>query len=300
MKQYYDILGLPNNAGKQAIKAAYRKLALKYHPDVNKAPNAEEKFLEISEAYEILISPNIISVKKFEKAKKKQQEEIRKARERAKANMRKRHDEFKEQEEKEQSRQYTIGIYIFVSIILLMIVSYTSYYSWFNLQAYTNSDTAIGQVTFVDYRSYVIRILVNGESYEMTKNGNRSFKDLNGDNGMPMEIGEEFLVVYNKEDPDYFDVLFEPISRQTLRIYEQITVPVIVEWLTQEGLKNDDYHALCTFRHLYNTFGAEGLAAMYFYNEPLIENPEHNSWTFESFSNQQLFKDCISFCQMIE
>jgi molecular chaperone DnaJ len=53
-RDYYDILGLPRNASKEQIKNEYRKLALKYHPDRNKSPDAEEKFKGISEAYAIL------------------------------------------------------------------------------------------------------------------------------------------------------------------------------------------------------------------------------------------------------
>ena len=53
-KDYYEILGIARNATKEEIKSTYRKLALKYHPDRNKSPNAEEKFKEISEAYAIL------------------------------------------------------------------------------------------------------------------------------------------------------------------------------------------------------------------------------------------------------
>ena len=53
-KDYYDILGVNRDASKQEIKKAYRKLALKYHPDKNPEKEAEEKFKEISEAYAIL------------------------------------------------------------------------------------------------------------------------------------------------------------------------------------------------------------------------------------------------------
>jgi len=53
-RDYYEVLGVPRNAGKDDIKAAYRKLAMQYHPDRNKSPEAEEKFKEISEAYAVL------------------------------------------------------------------------------------------------------------------------------------------------------------------------------------------------------------------------------------------------------
>jgi molecular chaperone DnaJ len=54
-KDYYEILGIPRSAAEKEIKAAYRKLARKYHPDVNKGDKAaEEKFKEISEAFAVL------------------------------------------------------------------------------------------------------------------------------------------------------------------------------------------------------------------------------------------------------
>lgn len=53
-KDFYKILGISKTATDDEIKKAYRKLALKYHPDKNKTPQAEERFKEIAEAYEVL------------------------------------------------------------------------------------------------------------------------------------------------------------------------------------------------------------------------------------------------------
>lgn len=53
-KDYYKTLGIPRGSTDEDIKKAYRKLALKYHPDKNKSPGAEEKFKEVAEAYEVL------------------------------------------------------------------------------------------------------------------------------------------------------------------------------------------------------------------------------------------------------
>ena len=53
-RDYYDVLGISKGASDDEIRKAYRSLAKKYHPDVNKAPDAEAKFKEINEAYEVL------------------------------------------------------------------------------------------------------------------------------------------------------------------------------------------------------------------------------------------------------
>lgn len=56
-KDYYKIMGLEKNVSQDDIKRTYRKLARKYHPDVSKETNAEEKFKELGEAYEVLKDP---------------------------------------------------------------------------------------------------------------------------------------------------------------------------------------------------------------------------------------------------
>ncbi len=57
-KDFYGTLGVDKNASADEIKSAYRKLAKKYHPDMNKEPGAEQKFKDINEAYEVLGDEN--------------------------------------------------------------------------------------------------------------------------------------------------------------------------------------------------------------------------------------------------
>lgn len=56
-KDYYKIMGVSRDASKDEIKRTYRKLARKYHPDVSKEPDAEARFKEVGEAYEVLKDP---------------------------------------------------------------------------------------------------------------------------------------------------------------------------------------------------------------------------------------------------
>jgi len=58
-RDFYEILGVPRSAATDEIQKAYRKLARTYHPDLNKDPDAESKFKDISEAYDVLSDPTM-------------------------------------------------------------------------------------------------------------------------------------------------------------------------------------------------------------------------------------------------
>ncbi len=87
--RFYKILGLDSSASEKEVKKQYRILVKKYHPDRNSSPNAQEKFIQITEAYDIILDPNYISTKnklrtqKTDEEKKKEREErMKKAKER--------------------------------------------------------------------------------------------------------------------------------------------------------------------------------------------------------------------------
>ncbi|WP_211118175.1 DnaJ domain-containing protein [Streptomyces sp. RPA4-2] len=56
-RDYYEVLGVPRTASAEEIQQAFRTLARKHHPDVNKDPGAEERFKELNDAYSVLSDP---------------------------------------------------------------------------------------------------------------------------------------------------------------------------------------------------------------------------------------------------
>ena len=78
MNKYYKILGLPNQSDKKLVKRAYRRLAMKYHPDKNDDRKANEKFILINEAYAKIMDEsahqNTWNTYRNEKAKAKEEE----------------------------------------------------------------------------------------------------------------------------------------------------------------------------------------------------------------------------------
>jgi hypothetical protein len=145
MKNYYTVLEIPDNATRPDIQAAYRRLAKKFHPDVNKSADAQEKFCEITEAYDFLMNHWPVQIASYpdSSARDKKYETYRdseeyqkfrqEARERAQKQAKMRYEKFKQQHEAFQTSGIndialllkitarTAGILLFFFLFLLPI-----------------------------------------------------------------------------------------------------------------------------------------------------------------------------------
>jgi hypothetical protein len=174
MKDYYVILELPKNSPESDIRKAYRRLAKKYHPDVNKLKDAHEKFIEISEAFEILINQkqseeysNVTSEKQSytdyrasEEFERFRQEVREKARQRAKM----RYDEFKKQDEAyKASGFYDASLlinYVFrliVIVIPLLIIYFTIHSILINKAVYYSPVLVLAWIINIFLIHYIIK-----------------------------------------------------------------------------------------------------------------------------------------------
>jgi hypothetical protein len=136
LKDYYAILEIAINSDDADIRKAYRRLAKKYHPDINKSSNAQEKFIEITEAYEFLTTqPKHLKVE-YSTATSKKQEDIdyraseeyerfrRECREKAEQQAKMRYEVFKKQHEAFQKsgiNDFALLFTIIVRIALILI-----------------------------------------------------------------------------------------------------------------------------------------------------------------------------------
>lgn len=133
MKDYFEILKISRDATVDEIKSAYRQLAKKYHPDLNKSPDAQEMFIEITEAYEVLTNPDLHpryrherTVMDEETLKAAWEKARRDAYESAQRFARMKYEKFvQEQEAFKKSGWYDIGLflhYLFRIIVLPLII----------------------------------------------------------------------------------------------------------------------------------------------------------------------------------
>ncbi len=290
MISYYKILGLSEGATEAQIKKAYRKLALKYHPDHNKSTGAKQHFFKLTEAYNYLLD----QPKKQSAYSSIAEEERRKrAHEKAKRAMWQRYTAFKEQQARAQSRSYSQGLAILIALVFLGTAVYfgKDYYNdWLVNQS---PNETLGYISNSKVRVYTIKYTVNNREYVKHLSGKRSRYFLLTPNGMPALIGAEFTVKYNTENPNRCTIVYDEITPKTLRLYVQITKE---EAAKSVRLKPHQLEVECLILQVFENFGIDGLANLFFWQESFFENMSNNKETFETMQETKEYKNILKNC----
>ncbi len=120
MEHYFAILGLNPGASETEIKKAYRRLARKYHPDVSTLPDAEERFLEITEAYDRLLEKPSYQSITFE-APSPAVDREQQRRDRARQHARRRYEEFRQSTLAFKKAWYFMPLKILTNVLILCL-----------------------------------------------------------------------------------------------------------------------------------------------------------------------------------
>ena len=295
MQGYYQILGLPNGASIAEVKKAYRKLAFKYHPDHNKEPGARERFLAITEAYNYLTDPP----PRFQSAKKRgsraaEEERRARAKEKAKYAARQRYAAFKKQQEAEQSRAYSQAVTIFIAVVLLIGAGYFGRKYMIHWLVDADPIETIATIYELDRRHIFVKYKVRNEWVLKKFSGVRSKHELVLPNGMPAFRGLQFTIKYKRTSPKTAYLEYDQFTPRSLDIYIDA---IKLQTAKNYKIESTDARIECLALMVYNKYGVDGLADLFFWDESPVENFSNNSITYENLEEtegfQQILKECL-------
>lgn len=288
------MLGLPLGASKSDIKRAYRKLALKYHPDRNPSPAARERFIAITKAYDYLMDPPKISPAVYQKqAQQRAERAQRQARAESVRKARMRYAAYKKMREIEQGRAYSQALTFLIAVVCLGLAAYfgSKYFNYWYV--HQNPAETVCRVINFNHNSFTVKYVTNSGAYTTTFSGGHFKNTLLSPNGMPVMIGCEFLVIYNKDNPTWCELDDEKITQNTLKKYIYITSFEIAK---QHNIKRNNNRVECLALQVYHNFGVDGLADLYFWKAPVLENISNNSRTYKSLLKNKTYQRITQNC----
>lgn len=298
-------MGLEEGASQEDIKKAYRKLALKYHPDLNPSEEAKARFITIVKAYEYLTSTPYASSKK----RKISQQEVEKIKDLAKkaAEYEEKKKKFerakriREKKEKEQARQYALGIYTLIGIVVA-IFSIRAAYKW-HVRITIDKDPIIttARVFGIGQNRMKYSFDVGDQVFEDEMYVSGSGMTMRSDNGFSLKIGDEFELVYNRNKPSYNSLNFEKVSSKVMNRYLFSTSTKFLELYEEDwkGLSQSQkkMRADCLTILVFDAYKFEGIRKVINSEKSLFNNFSDNSFYWYFFKRKEKFKNLKLQCE---
>lgn len=303
MRKYYQILGLEPGATQEEIKRAYRRMAMKYHPDVNPAPNARQHFTEILEAYEYLTGVRKARKRVFTEAEKERFYDLMRkaAEEKAKAQYRERVRQFRKQREEQQNREYQKGIIMFFAILILGTALWQGYRFYYNLMVQRDAVNTELQVVGIGNKRVIYQFVVADSIIQDRRYVGRYQLNMLAGNGMPLKIGDQFELVYSSSDPSYHKINYDKVSPETMRRYLRISSEALKEIYREEWRQIEDseqnVRALCMSLLIFREYGFDGLAKVLFHDASFLSNFSHNSIHWRMMKDDEAYRGIYQSCE---
>lgn len=309
---YYRILEIEMDASDAEVRSAYRRLAKKWHPDVNHSPGAKEHFLLIQKAWQTLGDPQLRANYDFYSVRytHRSGDPARASTKRPYANpdvrtraysgfggrvfYRSADQQTLDKEEKIRNRDIAAGV---IAIVVILLIPFIGKY-WNSGALWLNGvDTTAEIVAFDVSLTYSYNVdgnIVYAEKYPgLYRYGN----DVMMPDGMPLKTGDRFRVRfmpkrirYNKlylDNPDS-----ETIERYCTLIYLRLHSSRFLDSLADGSMKAVFVYTLCD--SLYHNFGTRGLANLYFAQTPADVNVHNNARTFSKMSTKKAFRRILT------
>ncbi len=303
MLRYFKILGLSSDASALQIKRAYRKKAMQYHPDRNRAPDARQHFLEVLEAYEFLTGAARSSAKRPENTPENEFEDLMReaAQKKAKEKYRQRVREFRKRQAEEQSKEFIRAIYVLVTILVMV----GAWYLTSSLRNYLiiaqNPKEHYATVVSVSPRRIEFMYANGNDVYRNHAYVWKSKGEMRSGEGMPIAMGDQFVIRFNDDQPEYFKLLYHQPSPRTMQRYFGLTIYKLLvlneEKWTHLGFEERKVLAMNMARETFKKFGIEGMSNIYFSDTFILENIQNNSFTWFVFKNSTDFKEISALCE---
>lgn len=321
--KYHRILGVNDNATKTEIRKAYRKLALKFHPDRNPSPQAAAKFQEIQNAYDRLMSGNVgnewedllkratTTRRRRPKPKPKTRAEVEKERREA---AKKRRQEFvnSEQYQKElrsykrfTRRLYTIGLTFFALIIL----AFPLYSLMKNVLLNSFGKETYCEITYVNVLGFnadgktneqnmEFQFIVDGNVYtDYDYHRNKVQYQLYTTTSLPIREGHKYKIKYLPANPKINKILYEEPTTATIEDYiSHIAETTSFLELGDFSSSERESYSYCITNAVYNEHKLHGLALLYNKRVGTHQYSEYNISTYQSFSTTPEYIGLLAAC----